>query len=105
MQPAVNVPAGDERRPGRRIYDTAVAGQFIATPYHDVKITDPTKLPTMTTAYTNFVPGSAADLPDIRDVFLDAGLRDMGFAPKTGAERARSCSRRCASSATTRGST
>ena len=66
------------------IYSAAVAGQFIATPYHDVKVTDPTKLDKMTKAYTQYMAGKAADLPDIRDVFMDAGLRDMGFAPKSG---------------------
>ena len=65
-------------------YEKAVAGQFIATPYHDVKVTDPTKLTKMTTAFNQFMSGAATDLPDIRDVFLDVGLRDMGFAPKSG---------------------
>jgi uncharacterized membrane protein len=37
----------------------------------------------MTTAFNKFMAGAATDLPDIRDVFLDAGLRDMGFAPKS----------------------
>ncbi|HXU71842.1 MAG TPA: hypothetical protein VN947_21055 [Polyangia bacterium] len=66
-------------------YGAAVAGQFIATPYHDVKVTDPYKLERMTKAYTDFMSGAATYLPDIRDVFYDAGLRDMGFAPKKNA--------------------
>ncbi|MCU1278828.1 MAG: hypothetical protein JWM53_2374, partial [bacterium] len=83
MQPWLNAPMGASQT-WRAAYDNAVAGKFIATPYHDVKITDPIKLENMTTAYTQFMSGKSATLPDIRDVFFDAGLRDMGFAPKAG---------------------
>ncbi|HEX9102910.1 MAG TPA: hypothetical protein VF997_11940, partial [Polyangia bacterium] len=82
MQPWSNAPIGASPT-WKTIYDKAVAGQFIATPYHDVKVTDPTKLTKMTKAYTQYIAGKASDLPDIRDVFLDGGLRDMGFAPKS----------------------
>ena len=80
-QPAVNLPAGASGT-WQSLYDGAVSGRFIAAPYHDVKITDPTKLATMTTAYRDFMAGKRQDLPDIRDVFLDTALRDMGIAPK-----------------------
>ena len=83
MQPWSNAASGASAT-WQAAYDNAVAGQFIATPYHDVKVTDPTKLAKMTNAYHQFMSGGAADLPDIRDVFLDVGLRDMGFAPKVG---------------------
>ena len=82
MQPWANAPMGTSAT-WKAAYEKAVAGQFIATPYHDVKVTDPVKLAKMTKAYTQFTSGAASDLPDIRDVFLDAGLRDMGFAPKS----------------------
>jgi hypothetical protein len=67
-------------------YEATVRGEFIAMPYHDVKVTDPAKLATMTQAYQGFVAGQTAakDLPDIRDAFLDAGLPDMGFKVKAG---------------------
>ncbi len=65
------------------IYDHAVAGQFIAPPYHDVKVTDTAKLTNMTQIYQQWM-GGKADLPDIRDVFLDEALRDLSFAPKAG---------------------
>jgi hypothetical protein len=86
-EPAANDPPGASGT-WQALYDAAVAGRFIATPYHDVKVTDPMKLATMTAQYRSAVgaagaPGSTA-LPDIRDVFLDDGLRDMGFAPKMG---------------------
>jgi hypothetical protein len=84
-QPAVNVPAGASTM-WENIYDNAVAGQFIATPYHDVKITDPDKLSSMTAQYRAWVAGTQSTLPDIREVFLDAGLRDIGFAPKLGGD-------------------
>jgi hypothetical protein len=83
QQPWINAPIGSSQT-WAAAYEAAVAGQFIATPYHDVKVTDPNKLATMTTAYTQFMSGKSASLPDIRDVFFDAGLRDMGFAPKWG---------------------
>jgi hypothetical protein len=82
-QPAVNVPAGKSAT-WQQLYDRAALGEFIAPPYHDVKVTDPKKLAKMTTAYQSWISGKAQDLPDIREVFLDTGLRDMGFAPKAG---------------------
>jgi hypothetical protein len=82
-QPAVNTPPG--RSPTwQAAYENAVSGQFIATPYHDVKVTDPAKLANMTSAYLKWKAGSPSLLPDLRDVFLDEGLRDMGFAPRAG---------------------
>jgi len=80
-QPSANTPPGDSAT-WRASYEAAVAGRFIAAPYHDVKVTDPTKLTRMTQAYRQWMSGTLQALPDIRDVFLDEGLRDMGFAPK-----------------------
>jgi hypothetical protein len=85
QQPAINVPMGKSAS-WQAIYDKAVAGQFIATPYHDVKITDPKKLATMITACQDLAAGKRQDLPDIGDVMLDDALRDIGFAPKVGAD-------------------
>jgi hypothetical protein len=82
-QPVVNVPIGVSPT-WQALYDNAANGLFIATPYHDVKVTDPVKLTSMTAAYQQWLGGTLTDLPDIRDVFLDEGLRDMGFAPKLG---------------------
>jgi len=84
-QPRNNVPPGASLE-WQRIYNNTVLGQFIAVPYHDVKITDSGKLANMTAAYQAFLSGSLAmvDLPDIRDVLLDAGLRDMGFKVMAG---------------------
>ena len=80
-QPVNNTPMGSSHT-WQSIYNNAVAGQFIATPYHDVKVTDPAKCEAMGKAYQDWLAGRSQTLPDIRDVFLDAGLRDMGFAPK-----------------------
>jgi hypothetical protein len=82
-QPATNVPPGKSST-WQALYDSAVAGSFIAAPYHDVKVTDPVKLSHMTSAYQQFLAGTLTDLPDLRDVFLDDALRDLGFAPKLG---------------------
>ena len=79
-QPAVNVPAGTSQT-WRAAYDAAVAGQFIATPYHDVKITDPDKLAHMTEVYGNYRSSGGPLTEDIRDVFLDAAMAELGFAP------------------------
>jgi hypothetical protein len=83
QQPAVNVPPGWSAT-WQSLYDEAAAGNFIATPYHDVKVTDPLKLASMTAAYKAWAGGTSTTLPDLGDVFLDDGLRDMGFAPKLG---------------------
>jgi len=84
-QPRNNVPPGTSLE-WQRIYNNTVLGQFIAVPYHDVKITDAGKLADMTAAYQAFLSGSLAmiDLPDIRDILLDEGLRDMGFKVMAG---------------------
>jgi hypothetical protein len=84
-QPAQNVPRGWSQT-WSNAYTAAEGGQFIAAPYHDVKVTDPDKLAKMTEAYAAWRAGKTATIPDIRDVFLDAGLRDMGFAPTAGAD-------------------
>ncbi|HEY6461613.1 MAG TPA: hypothetical protein VIY73_15705 [Polyangiaceae bacterium] len=84
-QPGTNVPPGRSTA-WQEIYQAAAAGQFIAAPYHDVKVTDPDKLAHATSAYQSWQAGTLTDLPDLRDVFLDDGLRDMGFAPAEGAD-------------------
>jgi hypothetical protein len=78
-QPAVNIPRGSSAT-WQSIYGPAVAGQFIPTPYHDVKITDPDKLAHMTSVYRAFLSGDGPLAEDTRDAFLDSGLADMGFA-------------------------
>ena len=80
-QPKLNVPAGKSAS-WQSVYDAAVTGNFIAAPYHDVKITDPDKLAHMTEVYKTYRAGgtSAALTEDIRDVLLDPAAADMGFA-------------------------
>jgi hypothetical protein len=84
-QPAVNVPMGKSST-WDALYAQARAGSAIAVPYHDVKVTDPGKLNTASMLYQSVQLGRAPPgaLTDIRDVFLDEGLRDMGFAPAAG---------------------
>jgi hypothetical protein len=83
MQPAANVPVGVSAT-WLNVYDGGVLGEFIAAPYHDVKITDPVKLAAASKSYQDYLAGSSASLPDIRDVILDEALRDLSFAPKSG---------------------
>lgn len=78
-QPQVNLPAGTSAT-WEAIYSAAITGKFIATPYHDVKITDPDKLARMTDHYVAFRNGAPLT-EDIRDVFLDSAMTELGFAP------------------------
>lgn len=80
MQPVINVPRGWSAT-WQAIYDASVSGQFIPAPYHDVKVTDPAKLANMTKVYRG-VLGSDVLAADIRDVFLDGAMTDLGFAPR-----------------------
>ena len=81
QQPWTDVPIGWSATWAGSFGD-ATAGKFIPMPYHDVKVTDPDKLAHMTSAYQSYLSGQTAQLTeDIRDVFLDDGLPEMGFAP------------------------
>lgn len=83
-QPTANLPMGTSAT-WMKTYESAVSGQFIAAPYHDVKVTDPEKLADASGAYRQWLEGTwRGDVLDTRDVFLDEGLRDMGFAPRSG---------------------
>ena len=82
LQPTMNVPVGWSPT-WTQIYEQAAAGNAIAVPYHDVKVTDPDKLAHMTAAYAAWRTGQTPALTeDIRDVLLDSGMADMGFAPQ-----------------------
>lgn len=84
-QPAVNVPMGTSAT-WETIYGVSQAGDAIPAPYHDVKITDPAKLAAASQLYQSVEAGQTPPdaLTDIRAVFLDQGVRDMGFAPAAG---------------------
>jgi len=89
QQPDINVPPGKSAT-WDSIYEASVRGEFISVPYHDVKVTDPIKLGAMQKSYLNFFKGLLApeDLPDIRDVFLDSKLAEIGFKVKPGLDGA-----------------
>jgi mono/diheme cytochrome c family protein len=87
--------AGDGGAPGesatwRTLYRRAQRGEAIAVPYHNVKVTDPDKLASMTAAYQAYREGELrrAELPDIRDVFPDdpQRLAEMGVMTEPGAD-------------------
>lgn len=84
-EPAVNVPMGSSTT-WSALYANSLAGVDIPVPYHDIKVTDPTKLSVATTAYKAVMAGTspASGLPDIRDVFLDSALSDLSFQPAAG---------------------
>jgi mono/diheme cytochrome c family protein len=69
-------------------YEASKRGEFIPSPYHNVKVTDPKKLKRMTAAYQAYQRGELAmeELPDLRDVFPDdhARLAAMGISTEPG---------------------
>jgi len=69
-----------------QLYQNFVAGKDIPVPYHDVRVTDPSKLSAMTDAYRAVAAGQrpASSLPDIRDVLDDTALADLGLRPRAG---------------------
>jgi len=86
-EPEQNMPMGQSQT-WQQIYDYASAGNAIPVPYHDVKVTDPSKLASLSASYRAFVDGTlpADQLPDIRDVLLDGALADMGLVPRPGSD-------------------
>lgn len=85
-QPEVNFPAGRSST-WQRLYDASASGRFIPVPYHDVKVTDPDKLSYASGLYRLFADGDLplANVPDIRRVFLEGALEEMGMRPQKGA--------------------
>lgn len=85
QQPAINFPIGKSST-WQNLYAASAAGQFIPVPYHDVKVTDPEKLGFAAAQYRMFADGqlAAANVPDIRRIFLDAALEDLSMRPKPG---------------------
>src|SRR5262249_22668951 len=81
--PVMNVPMGKSAT-WEGLYQAYLAGDAIPPPYHDVKVTDPAKLDAATGAYKAFMTGQSATLLDIRDVFLDAALPDLGLRVTAG---------------------
>lgn len=88
-QPADNTTPGVSAT-WNAIYQNSVQSQAIAVPYHDIKVTDPALLPNLIQSYRGFVNGtlSAQALPDIRDAFYQAQLRDIGFKVQAGLDGA-----------------
>jgi hypothetical protein len=86
-EPQQNMPMGQSST-WQAIYDFASGGNSIPVPYHDVKVTDPSKLASLSSAYRAFVDGTlpASELPDIRDALLDGALADMNLRPRAGSD-------------------
>lgn len=86
-QPADNSVAG-ESATWSRAFAAANRGEAIAVPYSNVKVTDSDKLASMTAAYRAQRAGqlTAAQLPDIRDVFPEDPARqaELGFGTQPG---------------------
>lgn len=78
----------DNTTPGKsatwdQLYDKYRKGEMIATPYHDVKVTDPLLLAKFTKQYQDFRAGiiKAEDMLDHRPIFKPDPIQkaDMGF--------------------------
>lgn len=82
-QPASNATPGTSAT-WSVLYQRFAQGLAIAPPYHDVKVTDPTKVGPLSAAYREFLAGTrpANQVPDLRDAFLTDAAWRMGFAPK-----------------------
>jgi hypothetical protein len=65
------------------LYMNSKQSKDIPPPYHENRVTDPTKLATATTAYKTAMAGATPLTMDIRDVFLDSALQDLSFRPST----------------------
>jgi hypothetical protein len=87
----------DNRVPGesktwRAAYQASLLGSALSLPYHDVKVTDPTKLALVTEALRAFAKGDrdASDIPDVNDVFPDDPrlLAEVGITTEPGSDGA-----------------
>jgi hypothetical protein len=63
------------------LYDNAKTGKTIPAPYHENRVSDPTKLSAATTAYQAAIAGTAPLTTDIREIFADAALQNLQFRP------------------------
>lgn len=95
-EPASNVPMGTSAT-WSKLYANSMAGTDIPVPYHDIKVTDPTKLSLAVTAYKSVMAGTtpASSLPDIRDIFLDSAMQDLSFRPAAGLTGAQILTQMC----------
>ncbi len=95
-QPGVNLPMGSSPT-WLALYQNSMAAKDIPPPYHDIKVTDPTKLASAAANYKAVIAGStpAAQLMDIRDIFMDSAASDMSFRPAPGLNGAQILVQQC----------
>jgi len=85
QQPADNTVPGVSTTWEALNQQTILANE-IAVPYHDIKVTDPVVISEFIQAYQNLQAGglSVDALPDLRDAFYPAQLREIGFKVTAG---------------------
>jgi mono/diheme cytochrome c family protein len=95
-QPSSNTPMGSSAT-WSKLYSLSLGGQSIPPPYHDIKVTDPSKLQAAATAYKSVIAGTmpGAQLPDIRDIFLDQAYSDLSFRPAPNSSGAQILVQQC----------
>jgi hypothetical protein len=61
-----------------------LSGDVIPMPYHEIRVHDMKKVAVAAKSYQDAVSGAIprAKMVDLRDVFDDKGLADMGFVPQ-----------------------
>lgn len=66
------------------LFETALRGDAIPPPFHDVKITDPQKLASLAAAYQAHIQDPSTELPDIRHVIRAEAEAGMFIRAKAG---------------------
>jgi hypothetical protein len=80
-QPQSNSPPGRSAS-WQRLFDLAVTCKAAPPPYHDAKVYDATKLESAGLSYRAMLTGGRRESSDdLRDVFLEAALVDVGVRP------------------------
>jgi hypothetical protein len=64
----------------QRVYDVARAGDAIAVPFYDWRVTDPNKVVSASVAFAGAMV-AGGNVPDVRDVFRDDVATSLGFVP------------------------
>ncbi|MCA9585528.1 MAG: hypothetical protein KC657_09235 [Myxococcales bacterium] len=86
-QPGANDPPGKSTA-WNTLYQRHLAGSPFPPAYHDVKVTDASKVSRVAAAYQAFTKGESSSAPDVTDVFLDRAAPELGHTLKTGLDAA-----------------
>lgn len=94
-QPAVNDPPGKSAA-WNPMFDAFAAGRAFPPAYHDVKVTDASKLERVAAQYKGYLEGKERSAPDLGAVFLDRASVELGHALKPGLDAEKILVQACA---------